>query len=80
VPEVAVVGAAEDAGAAAAVGGHDDELALGAGTLADTAAEPLVRTRLNSRQHGGHRHSRTIDPSGPLNLVSRHPNWALMSV
>ncbi len=40
----------------------------------------MVRARLYSRQHVGHRHSTTRPPSGLLYRVRRQPNWALMRV
>ena len=40
----------------------------------------MVRARLYSRQHVGHRHSTISAPSGFLYRVSRQPNWALMRV
>jgi hypothetical protein len=39
-----------------------------------------LRARLYSRQHAGHRHSTTSEPSGFLYRVRRQPNCALMSV
>jgi hypothetical protein len=73
-----VVGGVPDEGASEG-GGHDDDRAPGAGRLVPSWGA-LVRARLYSRQHVGHLHSRTSEPSGPLNRVSRHPNWALMRV
>jgi hypothetical protein len=40
----------------------------------------MVRARLYSRQHVGHRHSTISAPSGFLYRVRRQPNCALMRV
>jgi hypothetical protein len=52
----------------------------GAAGIDEGRAVAAARARLNSRQHGGQRHSSASDPSGRFWRVSRHPNCALMSV
>ena len=70
------------AGAAGASDEFNGLFVLAGGGVEDCldASAPTICARLCSAQQVGQRHSKRRLPSAAFPRVSRHPNWALMSV